>query len=264
MGDHDSWYTLASPEFWAAFEHGFEPTLAREWKWMMFQGTHFTMLHVVGALLSFLFVVFLATRYRASIKDSSGGVVPAEKYGLAAMTDGFVGVCFKMSSDVMGEEKARRYLPLTGTLALFIFCMNIQGLIPGMLPPSDTLKTNLALALIVFVIYNVQGLRANGLGYLAHFLGPKMGKSQLPLMAPLMLPIEIASHIARPVSLSVRLMGNMLADHKVVGVMLGIFALLLPVPFLLLGTLVVIVQTLVFTLLAVIYIAMATEHHEEH
>ena len=222
----------------------------------------FTLVHVAGALLAFIFILILAMRYRASLKDSTKGVVPPRKFGLAAMTDSFVGAVYNLSVDVMGEKNARKYLPLTGTLALFIFVCNIQGLIPGLIPPTDTLKTNLVFALIVFVVYNVAGVVNNGFSYLAHFLGPKIGG--FPWLFPLFLPIEIVSHLARPVSLSLRLTGNVVADHKVVAVVAMMVPLLVPLPFLLLGTVVAIVQTLVFTLLAIIYIGLAVEHAEEH
>ena len=262
MGDHDSWYTLLMPDFWAQLEHGAAEHLMREQRFMMFQGTHFTLTHVAGAELSFLFILYLALRYRASLKDGTKGVVPPRKFGLAAMTDGFIGAIYNLSVDVMGEKNARKYLPLTGTLALFIFVCNIQGLVPGLIPPTDTLKTNLVFALLVFVVYNVAGVATNGLSYLAHFLGPKIGG--FPWLFPLFLPIEIVSHLARPVSLSLRLTGNIVADHKVVAVVAMMVPLLVPLPFLLLGTVVAIVQTLVFTLLTIIYIGLAVEHAEDH
>lgn len=261
MGDHDSWYTLLMPEFWARLEHGAAEALQRDWQFMMFKGTHFTLVHVAGALLAFVFAIFLALRYRASLRDETQGVVPPRRFTLAAMTDRFVGAVYNLSVDVMGEHDAKRYLPLTGSLAIFIFLCNLQGLIPGLLPPTDTLKTNLGLALLVFVVYMVSGLVRNGMGFLGHFLGPKIGG--FPWLFPLFLPIEIVSHLARPVSLSLRLTGNIVADHKVVGVVAFMVPLLVPLPFLLLGTVVAIVQTLVFTLLAIIYIGLAVEHHEE-
>jgi F-type H+-transporting ATPase subunit a len=273
MGDHDTLYTVLMSDFWARLEGqptaeslGVKEQLAREWTWMMFQDTHFSLIHVASAVIAFFFIIFVTLRYRASLKDDTQGVVPPRKYGLAAMMHGFLNACFNMSADIMGEKNAKRFLPFIGTLALFIFVNNIQGLIPGLLPGTDTLKTNLALAVIVFVVYNVVGIKEQGLHYLAHFMGPSfpiMG-IKFPWLFPLMLPIEIASHIARPVSLSLRLMGNILADHKVVGAILLLIPLLVPVPFMLLGVLVSIVQTVVFTLLTVIYIGMACEHAEEH
>src|SRR5690606_29452412 len=158
MGDHDSWYTLLMPEFWAKLEHGAAEHLARDWQFMMFKGTYFTIVHVAGAVLAVLFAVILALRYRASLRHETQGGVPHRRFGLASMTDRFVGAVYNLSADVMGEEDARRYLPLTGTLALFIFLCNIQGLIPGLAPPTDTIKTNLGLALLVFVVYNVSGV----------------------------------------------------------------------------------------------------------
>ncbi|MFY0539550.1 F0F1 ATP synthase subunit A [Nannocystis pusilla] len=182
-------------------------------------------------------------------------------FGLAAMVDGFVGVVYDLSVDVMGEDDARRFLPLTGTLAMFVFVCNIQGLIPGLLPPTFTLKTNLVFALIAFLTYNVVGVMRNGFGYFARFLGPKIGG--FPWLFPLLLPVELVHHLGRPVSLSLRLTGNIVADHKVIGLVALMAPLFVPVPFLLLGTVVAIVQTLVFTLLTIIFIGLAAEP-EEH
>src|SRR5262249_31285696 len=151
---------------------------------------------------------------------------------------------FGLMSQVMGEKNARKYLPFIGALALFILFSNLLALIPGMGVPTTTLNTNLALSLLVFGVYNYAGIREQGLVcYLKHFLGPA------PLLAPLMLPIELISHLARPISLAVRLLGNMVADHKVVFTFAMLVPILIPVPFLFLGLLVSIVQTLVFCLL---------------
>jgi F-type H+-transporting ATPase subunit a len=265
MGEHDTFYTLLMPEFWHRLndpQGEVAQALGRDWQWMMFGETHFTLLHVVAALITCVFLVVVGVLYKRSTEDKTQGVVPPRQWTLPAMANGFIGACYNMSADVMGEEKARKWLPFVGTLALFIFVNNIQGLIPGLLPPTDTLKTNLALAVIVFVVYNAVGLKENGMGHLAHLCGPKIGNFRW--LFPLMLPIEIASHLARPVSLSLRLMGNILADHKVVGAILFLVPLLVPVPFLLLGVLVAIVQTVVFTLLTVIYIGLASEHEADH
>src|SRR6185503_2683227 len=129
--------------------------------------------------------------------------------------------------------------------------------IPGFLPPTSTLKTNLAMSVLVFLLSHVFGVREHGLKYFKHFLGP------IWWLSPLMLPIELISHIARPVSLSLRLMGNMLADHKVVMSFFALIPIVVPLPFLLLGLLVCVIQALVFTSLAMVYIGMAIEH-EEH
>ena len=269
MGDHDTLYTVLMPEFWARLTHQAEQSVfgARHWKWMMFGDTHYSLIHVAAALIAVVFIIFAAFRWRQTLDSKTEGIVPPRAYGLPAMINNFVNATFNMSADVLGEDDAKTGLPFIGTIARVSFGCNIQGLFPGLLPATDTLKTNLALAVIVFVVYNVVGVYTNGLHYLAHFLGPSFELGPLPKfpwLFPLMLPIEIASHIARPVSLSLRLMGNMLADHKVVGAVLLLIPLLVPVPFLLLGVLVAIIQTVVFTLLTVIYLALALEHAEEH
>jgi len=259
MGEHDTWYTLLP--FWEGLEAQFEEGLRRDWRALAFQDTHFTLLHVVGALIAVAIIVVATMRYRQSLQSDATkrGLLPSPRFTLSAMVDGIIGAVYKLSVDVMGEDDAKKFLPITGTLALFIFCMNIQGLIPGLLPPTDTLKTNLALSLIVFTLYNGVGIYRTGFGYIHHFIGPKIGGFYW--LAPLFIVIELASHIARPVSLSLRLLGNILADHKVVGAMSALIAVGLPVPFLLLGTLVCIIQTLIFTLLTIIYIGMAIEEH---
>jgi F-type H+-transporting ATPase subunit a len=130
----------------------------------------------------------------------------------------------------------------------------VMALIPGFGVPTTSLGTNLGLASLVFVATHYYGLREHGISYLKHFLGPVWW------LAPLMLPIEIVSHLARPVSLTIRLLGNMVADHKVVFSFFALVPILVPVPFLLLGLLVSVVQTLVFCLLSMVYISMATAH----
>jgi F-type H+-transporting ATPase subunit a len=269
MGDHDTLYTVLMPEFWARLTESAETSVfgKRHWEMMMFTDTHYSLIHVGSAVITVLFLLFAALRWRQSTQGKTEGVVPPREWRLAAMLNGFVNATYNMTADVMGEDNAKKCLPFVGTLALFIFVCNIQGLVPGLLPATDTLKTNLALAVMVFVVYNVVGVYTNGFGYLAHFLGPSFSLGPLPKfpwLFPLLLPIELFSHFARPVSLSLRLMGNILADHKVVGVILMLVPLLVPVPFLLLGVLVSIVQTVVFTLLTIIYLSMALEHAEDH
>jgi F-type H+-transporting ATPase subunit a len=157
----------------------------------------------------------------------------------------------------MGEHNAARFFPLIGALWMFILFGNLFALIPGFVSPNDTLKTNVGLALLVFFLTHYYGVKEHGLAYFKHFLGPTLA------LAPLMLPIELISHLARPMSLAVRLMGNMMADHKVVMSFFALVPILVPIPFLLLGLLVCLIQALVFCTLAMVYIGMAIEH-EEH
>jgi F-type H+-transporting ATPase subunit a len=187
--------------------------------------------------------------------------------------------------DVVGHE-GRRYLPLIGTLGLFILTSNLLGLIPGLMAPTSNLNTTAACALIVFVTYHVIGIRKQGfLTYLKHFCGP------VPLLAPLMFPIELVSHLARPLSLSLRLFGNMFGGHvllaiiflltgldgligwaltgKLAGLLIGVpggaIMIGFTVGFLLpLKILVAFLQAFIFCMLSMLYIAGAIEEAEHH
>jgi F-type H+-transporting ATPase subunit a len=161
---------------------------------------------------------------------------------------------YGMVEGAMGEANAARFFPIIGALWMFILFNNLVGLIPGFVSPDDTLKTNVGLAVFVFLLTHYFGLKEHGLAYFKHFLGPGRW------LAPLMLPIELVSHIARPLSLSLRLLGNIAADHKVVSAFFALVPFLVPVPFLVLGVMVCIVQTLVFCLLSMVYIQGAVAH----
>jgi len=260
MGEHDTWYDLLyNLPGWenlsASIKHqlGRTPGDAHTWEWMMFGPSHWTLTHVLGALLVTLFVAFGALKFRAAMKGD-GRLVPPRKLTLRNVFEILTEGSLNIMTGVMGEKNAKRYLPLIGSLALFILFSNLMALIPGFAPPTDTLKTNLALSVVVFLATHYYGVREHGIKYFKHFLGP------IPALAPLMLPIELISHIARPVSLALRLMGNMASDHKVVASFFALVPLLVPVPFLFLGILVSVVQALVFCLLSTVYISMAVAH----
>jgi F-type H+-transporting ATPase subunit a len=256
MGPHSTWF-----EFLPGYDNlkaFLQHYLARDWTWQMFQATHFGIDHILGALVVFAFLAFGATRYAAAVNTAGdAGLIPPPRFGLRNLFEMLTDAIFSLMESVMGEKEARRYLPLIGTLFFFILFSNLLSLIPGFLPPTDTLKTNLALSAMIFLLTHLYGVRAHGIKYFKHFLGP-----WLPL-APLMLPIEIISHIARPVSLAMRLLGNISADHAVVLAFFAVIPLLIPVPFLVMGVFVSVVQAVVFSLLSTVYIGTAIAH-EEH
>ena len=224
-----------------------------------FAESHFTLTHVLSALMVLVFVTIGAFSFSSAMRrGGEQAIVPPATFSLRNLFELIGDALWGLARNTMGEAPARKFLPLIGTLACFIFFSNVLSLIPGFLPPTATLKTNVALGLTVFVITHIEGIKAQGIvAYVKHFMGPVW------YLAPLMFPIELIGHVARPVSLSMRLMGNMVADHKVLSVFFFLLPLLLPVPFLVLGTMVAVVQTLVFCLLMSIYIALATEHHDE-
>jgi len=256
MNPHTTWFDFLPG--YAALKQALHPNLVRTWSWQVFQTTNFDLVHVMGALLVLLFLGYGAYRYSVAVSGSGdAGLVPPPKFGLRNLFEVLADTVLSLMAGVMGEKAAKRYLPLVGTLFMFILFSNLLGLIPGFLPPTETLKTNLALSISVFVLSHVFGVREHGLKYFKHFLGP------IWWLIPLMLPIEVISHIARPVSLSMRLMGNIVGDHKLVGVFFGILPLVLPVPFMVMGVLVCVVQAVVFSLLTTVYISQAVAH-EEH
>jgi F-type H+-transporting ATPase subunit a len=217
--------------------------------------THFTITHVLGTIAVLIFVVIGALAFKAAMnRGGEQAIVPPRTFSLRLLFEMCSDAVYSTAESIMGEKNAKRYFPLIGSFACFIFFSNCLALIPGFAPPTAVLKTTLALAGTVFVLTHVFGFREQGFAYLKHFLGPVLW------LAPLFVLIELISHIARPVSLSVRLAGNLFADHKVVGAFFVLVPLLVPVPFLILGVLVAVVQTLVFSLLAMVYIQGAVEH----
>lgn len=187
--------------------------------------------------------------------------------------------------DVMGHE-GRRYLPLIMTLGLFILAGNLLGIVPGMGGPTANLNTTAACALVVFVAYHAIGIKKQGLvNYLKHFMGP------VPWLAPLMVPIELVSHLARPLSLTLRLFGNMIGGHILLaiifllmgfdgllgwalagspaGIVVGgvgsVIMVVFTVGFLYpLKLLVALLQAFIFVMLTMLYISLAVEEGEHH
>jgi F-type H+-transporting ATPase subunit a len=222
--------------------------------------------HIYAAVLVLTLLAIIAVVTDTSIRNAGKDLLPADKLTIRNFTELFVGAAYGMMSDIMGSKAARYFLPLIGTCAFFILFSNAIGLIPGFAPPTDNFNTTLACGILVFITTHIYGLKENGLAHIKHFFGPWLGPLGLPLNI-LMFGIELISHIARPLSLGIRLMANMTADHLVLGIFCGLLPAALmfipvPLPMYLLGSLVVVVQTLVFCLLSTVYIAMAIEHAE--
>ncbi len=213
-------------------------------KWLTEQlhlnlGEHVTYTWLVMAIL--IGVAFVVSR---AVQMVPGGV--------QNLIETVVGGIDGLLEETMGEE-GKAYFPLIATFALFILVSNLIALIPGFAPPTANINTNAALALTVFVTTHVVGLKKHGASYLKHFLGP------IWWLAPLIFVIEIIGHLARPLSLTLRLFGNMWGHEIVLMIFIALVPLVVPVPMMLMGVLVAFIQTFVFTLLAMIYIAGALE-----
>lgn len=196
---------------------------------------------------------------------SAESLLPDGKLTARNFFELFADALLNMCRRNLGHD-AERFFPLiAGVFAYILFC-NLLGLIPGFSPPTSNINTNIGMALSIFVIYNATGLVRNGFGYIKHLWGPVMW------LGPLMFVVEVIGHLARPVSLSIRLYGNMFGDHTVLDIFLNqlpnatfkVLAFGLPVVFLALGVFVSLVQAFVFSLLSTVYISLAAAHEEHH
>jgi len=178
--------------------------------------------------------------------------------GAQNLMEAYIGGVLQMGADVMGKEAARRYLPLVATIGLFVGIANLIGVIPGFEAPTAFLEMPLTLALVVFVYYNFEGIRRQGvIKYFKHFLGPVWW------LYWLMFPIEIVSHFSRLVSLSFRLFGNVKGDDMFLMVILMLAPWLLPmIPFALL-TFMAFLQAFIFMMLTYVYLggAVTVDEH---
>ena len=217
---------------------------------------------MLGVALGVAFALVFVARSKFNKVDEA--VIPDEKLSIRTFFELFLETVLGLMADIMGEKNARKFFPLIAACAVVIFFCNFLGLMPGMLPPTDNLNVTASMAIVIFVVTHIVGLKTNGFGHIAHMANP-VGETWGWFLAPLMFPIELIGHIVRPVSLSLRLMGNMIGDHKVLAIFLGLVPLVVPIPFLILGSIVCLVQTAVFCLLSMVYIGMALEehHHDE-
>jgi F-type H+-transporting ATPase subunit a len=199
-------------------------------------------MEVVVMLLLILF--FVAVRMRLSV-DQPGALQHAME-GI----DGFIG---NMGEEIIGHHY-HPYQPYLVALGLFILTSNLIGIIPSFESPTGVPVVPLGCALLTWFYYHFQGLRANGLGYFKHFMGPVWW------LAPLMLPIEIFSHTARLLSLTVRLYANMFAGEMVTLVFFSLVPLAVPIIFIGLHIGVSLIQTYIFVILACVYLGEATAH----
>ncbi len=210
-------------------------------------------------------LVATAVAGRAALGRGDVAVAPAPSFGLKAFIESILEFIVGIVDMVIGED-GRKYVPMFAAIFFFVWVQNLVGLIPGMTPATDNINTTLAVGIFSFVVYNFYGLKENGWDYVKHFLGPVTGWVWIPMMV-LMLAIEVIGHMVRPLTLGLRLYGNIMADHTVLSVFLGMFEKLwfIPVPaiFYGMGIFVASMQAFVFTMLSMIYVSMAIAH-EEH
>jgi F-type H+-transporting ATPase subunit a len=214
-------------------------------------------IHIPHTLLTSSLLILCGIIVYFRLRNTGKALIPSGKIGVASIFEVACQNILELMEGIIGPT-ARNYFPLVAGLFLFIFCNNILGILPGFLPPTDNINTTLSLGVVVFVYFNYVGIKTQGLWhYIKHFGGP------IVALAPLMFVIEMIGILVRPVSLGLRLFGNMTGDHLVLGIFSDLVPVLVPILFLGLGIFVSFIQAFVFSLLTTIYIALALPH-EEH
>lgn len=256
MDHHTSWFS---------YMPGYENLLA----FMKARGDHTELLadggmttvhHIYAAVLVSIILMVMALMARGRIQDTENAIVPPRQFGVVAFFELFLEALLGLMQQIIGPSY-KRYVPVIGTLGLFILVSNLLGLIPGFLPPTNNLNTTLACGLIVFLYFNYHALRVNGVHHITHILNP-IGQPWGWFLSPLLGAIEIFSVLLRPVTLAIRLAANMIGDHAVLLAFAGLVPLLVPLPFYVLGLLVCLIQTAVFVILSCVYIGLHAAEHE--
>lgn len=215
---------------------------------------------VAGGLL--LFAGVLVGR---KVAGPNGGVLPDEGITLRNVTEVLVEWLANMSRERMGPDW-RKYFPIVGTMFFFILVANLMGLVPGLAGATSSANTTWAWAVIAWLVYTAVGIAAHKQNYLVKFMGPSFFEKEIfgrhvhfRLLMPIFLVLEIPLDLARILTLAVRLLANMFADHTVVAVWLALVPIGIPAIFMGLGLIVAFLQAFVFSLLTMIYIGLALE-----
>lgn len=172
----------------------------------------------------------------------------------------YAGAIMGMMGDAMPKKEIPFFFPFIGGVFAYILFSNLISLVPGLLPPTDNVNNNVGIAIVVFIVFNAVGLIRDPVGYLKHLWGPVWW------LGVFMFPLEVFSLFLRPMSLTLRLTGNMFGDHMVFGLMSSLVPFFVPTVFLMLACFVSAMQAFVFSLLSSVYIGLSLPHeaHGEH
>ncbi|MCB0377604.1 MAG: F0F1 ATP synthase subunit A [Bdellovibrionales bacterium] len=223
--------------------------------------------HVATAAVVTLGLVVLSVQGRLALGSGEKAVIPAGRLSIKGFFETLTEFIVSLTEMVLGPGHGHKYIPLFASIFTFILVNNLVGLIPGMTPATDNFNTTFAVGIFSFLAYNIIGIKAKGFKYIHDFLGHLPVTIWFIPLLILMFFIELVSHLFRPVSLGLRLAGNMTGDHAVLGVFLEILpswmVYWLPMVFYVLGLLVCFIQAFVFTLLSMAYVMMA-QAHDDH
>jgi F-type H+-transporting ATPase subunit a len=217
-----------------------------------------------STLFAVVLLLLAGLSIRSAVADG-GGVMPEEGFSIRNVFEVMIEFLGDLGETAIGPEW-RKYFPVVGTIFFFVLISNLMSLVPGLLGSTSDASITFAWAIISFVVYNFIGIRQHGWKYVYQFMGPTMFEMKIGgkhyhvrILAPFFLPLELVLHLARIMTLGIRLLANMFADHTVVMTWIGLVPIAIPAIFMGLGVLVSCLQAFVFALLTMIYIRLALE-----
>ena len=219
----------------------------------------------LSAAFATLLLVLAGFSVRRAVSSEGAGVIPEEGLSIRNVFEVLIEFLGDLGETTIGPEW-RRYFPVVGTIFFFVLVSNFKSLIPGLIGSTGDANVTFSLGIVSFVVYNYVGIKQHGWKYIYQFMGPALAEWEIGgkhyhvrVLAPIFLPLELVLHVARIVTLGVRLLANMFADHKVIMIFIGMVPIAIPAIFMGLGMVVSFLQAFVFALLTMIYIGQALE-----
>ncbi|MBX9702856.1 MAG: F0F1 ATP synthase subunit A, partial [Silvanigrellaceae bacterium] len=212
-----------------------------------------------GVFLLLLISILSGFAFMKPEKMSNEELLPPSKFGLRAFVELCWDVVFSTLESTLGEKKWQKFVPVLGSIFFLLIVINLSGVVPGFEPATVQMSFSFAAAIFVFIYFNYYGLKESGFDYIKHLFGPVIW------MAPLLFIIEVVSIFSRPLSLSLRITGNITGDHFVFSIFSGLLRDLsipfLPIPaiFIAFGTFVACLQAFIFMTLSAVYIKLALD-----
>jgi F-type H+-transporting ATPase subunit a len=220
---------------------------------------------IQSALLAGFLLLVGGVLIRRRIAKAGGGIVPDEGVSLRNLVEVIVEMLGNLAQDRIGPEW-RKYFPIVGTMSLFILVASLMGLLPGVGGATADANTTWAWAVIAWLFYTAIGIAKHKQKYIVKFMGPSFYEREMfgrkvhfRVLMPFFLILEIPLDLARILTLAVRLLANMFADHTVIAVWLTLVPIAVPAIFMGLGLIIAFLQAFVFALLTMIYIGLALE-----
>ncbi len=220
---------------------------------------------IQAAILAGLLMLVAGLLNRRRVAAEGGGILPDAGITLRNCFEVLVEWLGGLAQDRIGEDW-RRYFPIVGTMFFFILFSNLIGLLPGVEGATSDANTTWAWAVISWLVYTWVGIAKHKQKYLVKFMGPSFFEREMfgrtvhfRLLAPVILIIELPLDLARILTLAVRLLANMFADHTVIAVWISLVPIGVPAVFMGLGLIVSFLQAFIFALLTMIYIGLALE-----